>query len=147
MDCATHSRKESAKIVMHELIKKKDSAPAPSGDKPQPKPKSAPKAAAPAIVRKAIAMPVMVLKQSVPAGKVSFKKDVDHVEPEEAETVYGGMTGMCVCGNVGTQPSLMGSHVGVSALRVSGSDSKLGSSRPICKHACFHLRPSLNTLV
>ena len=72
----------------HELIKKKDSAPATSGDKPQPKSKSAPKAAAPAIVKGAIAMPAIVLKQSVPAGKVSFKKDVDHVEPEEAETVY-----------------------------------------------------------
>ena len=33
-------------------------------------------------------MPAIVLKQSVPAGKVSFKKDVDHVEPDEAETVY-----------------------------------------------------------
>ena len=66
----------------HELIKKT------SGDKPQPKSKSAPKAAAPAIVKRAIAMPAIVLKQSVPAGKVSFKKDVDHVEPEEAETVY-----------------------------------------------------------
>ena len=72
----------------HELIKKKDSAPATSGDKTQPKSKSAPKAAAPVIVKRAIAMPAIVLKQSVPAGKVSFKKDVDHVEPEEAETVY-----------------------------------------------------------
>ena len=71
----------------HELIKKKDSAPATSGDKPQPKSKSAPKAAAPATVKRAIAMPAIVLKRSVPAGKVSFKKDVDHVEPEEAETV------------------------------------------------------------
>ena len=33
-------------------------------------------------------MPAIVLKQSVPAGKVSFKKDVDQVEPDEAETVY-----------------------------------------------------------
>ena len=72
----------------HELIKKKDSAPATPGDKPQPKSKSAPKAAAPAIVKRAIAMPAIVLKQSVPAGKVSFKKDVDRVEPEEAETFY-----------------------------------------------------------
>ena len=72
----------------HELIKKKDSAPATSGDKPQSKLKAAPKAAAPAIVKRAIAMPAIVLKQSVPAGKLSFKKDVDHVEPEEAEAVY-----------------------------------------------------------
>ena len=33
-------------------------------------------------------MPAIVLKQSAPAGKVSFKKDVDQVEPDEAETVY-----------------------------------------------------------
>ena len=39
----------------HELIKKKDLAPATSGDNPQPKSMSAPKAAAPAIVKRAIA--------------------------------------------------------------------------------------------
>ena len=33
-------------------------------------------------------MPAIVLKQSAPAGKVSFKKNVDQVEPDEAETVY-----------------------------------------------------------
>ena len=33
-------------------------------------------------------MPAIVLKQSAPAGKVSFKKDVDQVKPDEAETVY-----------------------------------------------------------
>ena len=33
-------------------------------------------------------MPAIVLKQSAPAGKVSFKKDVDQVEPDEAETIY-----------------------------------------------------------
>ena len=33
-------------------------------------------------------MPAIVLKQSAPAGKVSFKKDVDQVEPDEAKTVY-----------------------------------------------------------
>ena len=59
-----------------------------SGDNAQAKSKAAPKAAAPAIVRRAIAMPAIVLKQSVPAGKVSFKKDADQVEPDEAETVY-----------------------------------------------------------
>ena len=78
----------SACKYKHELIKKNNSAPATSGDKTQPKSKAAPKAAAPAIVRRAIAMPAIVLKQSVPAGKVSFKKDVDHIEPDEAETVY-----------------------------------------------------------
>ena len=75
--------KDSACKYKHELIKN-NSAP----DKTQPKTKAAPKAAAPAIVRRAIAMPAIVLKQSVPAGKVSFKKDVDHVEPDEAETVH-----------------------------------------------------------
>ena len=78
----------SACKYKHELIKKNNSAPATSGDKAQAKSKAAPKAAAPAIVRRAIAMPAIVLKQSVPAGKVSFRKDVDHVEPDEAETVY-----------------------------------------------------------
>ena len=77
----------SACKYKHELIKKNNSAPATSGDKAQAKSKAAPKAAAPVIVRRAIAMPAIVLKQSVPAGKVSFKKDVDHVEPDEAETV------------------------------------------------------------
>ena len=47
----------------------------------------------------------------------------------------GGMIGMCVYGNVGTPSTVpeavcvvpfMGSHVGVSALRVSGSDSRSG---------------------
>ena len=33
-------------------------------------------------------MPAIVLKQSAPAGKVSFKKDVEQVEPDETETVY-----------------------------------------------------------
>ena len=33
-------------------------------------------------------MPAIVLKQSAPAGKVSFKKDVDQVEPDEAKTIY-----------------------------------------------------------
>ena len=33
-------------------------------------------------------MPALVLKQSATAGKVSFKKDVNQVEPDEAETVY-----------------------------------------------------------
>ena len=79
--------KGSACKYKHELIKN-NSAPATSGDKAQAKSKAAPKAAAPAIVRRAIAMPATVLKQSVPAGKVSFKKDVDQVEPDEAETVY-----------------------------------------------------------
>ena len=71
----------------HELIKN-NSAPATSSDKAQAKSKAAAKAAAPAIARRAIAMPAIVLKQSALAGKVSFKKDVDQVEPDEAETVY-----------------------------------------------------------
>ena len=79
--------KGSACKYKHELSKN-NSAPATSGDKVQAKSKAAPKAAAPAIARRAIAMPTIVLKQSVPAGRVSFKKDVDHVEPDEAETVY-----------------------------------------------------------
>ena len=67
---------------------KNNSAPATSSDKAQAKSKAAAKAAAPAIARRAIAMPAIVMKQSAPAGKVSFKKDVDQVEPDEAETVY-----------------------------------------------------------
>ena len=79
--------KGSACKYRHELIKN-NSAPATSSDKAQAKSKAAAKAAAPAIARRAIAMPAIVLKQSGPAGKVSFKKDVDQVEPDEAETVY-----------------------------------------------------------
>ena len=79
--------KGSACKYKHELIKN-NSAPATSSDKAQAKSKAAAKNAAPAIVRRAIAMPAIVLKQSAPAGKVSFKKDVDHVEPDETETVY-----------------------------------------------------------
>ena len=79
--------KGSACKNKHELIKN-NSAPATSSDKAQAKSKAAPKAAAPAIVRRAIAVPAIVLKQSAPAGKVSFKKDVDQVEPDETETVY-----------------------------------------------------------
>ena len=78
---ATHSRRGSAKMA----IPASTSMRATSGDKPQPKSKSAPKAAAPAIVKRAITMPAIVLKQSVTAGKVSFKKDVDHVEPHERD--------------------------------------------------------------
>ena len=76
----------SACKYKHELIKMNNSAPATSGDKARAKSKAAPKAAAPALVRRAIAMPAIVLKELVPAGKVSFKKDVDHVEPDEAAT-------------------------------------------------------------
>ena len=79
--------KGSACKYRHELIKN-NSAPATSSDKAQAKSKATAKAAAPAVARKAIAMPAIVLKQSAPAGKVSFKKDVDQVEPDEAETVY-----------------------------------------------------------
>ena len=79
--------KGSACKYMHEIFKN-NSAPATSSDKAQAKSKAAAKNAAPAIVRRAIAMPAIVLKQSAPAGKVSFKKDVDHVEPDETETVY-----------------------------------------------------------
>ena len=79
--------KGSACKYKHELIKN-NSAPATSSDKAQAKSKAAAKNAAPAIVRRAIAMPAIVLKQSAPAGKVSFKKDVDQVEPDETETVY-----------------------------------------------------------
>ena len=79
--------KGSACKYRRELIKN-NSAPATSNDKAQAKSKAAAKAAAPAIARRAIAMPAIVLKQSAPAGKVSFKKDVDQVEPDEAETVY-----------------------------------------------------------
>ena len=75
--------KGSACKYRHELIKN-NSAPATSSDKAQAKSKAATKAAAPAIARRAIEMPAIVLKQSAPAGKVSFKKDVDQV----AETVY-----------------------------------------------------------
>ena len=64
----------SACKYKHELIKKNNSAPATSGDKTQPKSKAAPKAAAPAIVRRAIAMPVIVLKQSVPATRSASRK-------------------------------------------------------------------------
>ena len=77
----------SACKYRRELIKN-NSAPATSSDKAQAKSKAAAKAAAPAIARRVIAMPAIVLKQSAPAGKVSFKKDVDQVEPDEAETVY-----------------------------------------------------------
>ena len=63
-----------------ELIKKKDSAPATSEVCPQGRSTND--------CERATAMSAIVLKQAVPAGKVSFKKDVDHVEPEEAETVY-----------------------------------------------------------
>ena len=77
----------SACKYRHELIKN-NSAPATSSDKAQAKSKAAAKAAAPAIARRGIAMPAIVLKQSAPAGKVSFKKDVDQVEPDEAKTVY-----------------------------------------------------------
>ena len=77
----------SACKYRHKLIKK-NSAPATSSDKAQAKSKAAAKAAAPATARRAVAMPAIVLKQSAPAGKVSFKKDVDQVEPDEAETVY-----------------------------------------------------------
>ena len=80
-------QKGSACKYKHELIKN-NSAPATSSDKAQAKSKAAAKNAAPAIVRRAIAMPAIVLKQSAPAGKVSFKKDVDQVEPDETETVY-----------------------------------------------------------
>ena len=79
--------KGSACKYRHALIKN-NSAPATSSDKAQAKSKAATKAAAPAIARRAIAMPAIVLKQSAPAGNVSFKKDVDQVEPDEAETVY-----------------------------------------------------------
>ena len=81
MEHASRFRRENATI-------KNNSAPATSSDKAQAKSKAAAKAAAPAIARRAIAMPAIVLKQSAPAGKVSFKKDVDQVEPDEAETVY-----------------------------------------------------------
>ena len=76
----------SACKYRHELIKN-NSAPATSSEA-QAKSKAAAKAAAPTIARRVIAMPAIVLKQSAPAGKVSFKKDVDQVEPDEAETVY-----------------------------------------------------------
>ena len=79
--------KGSACKYRHELIKN-NSAPATSSDKAQAKSKAAAKAAAPAIARRVIAMPAVVLKQSAPAGKVSFKKDVDQVEPDEAATIY-----------------------------------------------------------
>ena len=79
--------KGSACKYKHEILKN-NSAPATSSDKAQAKSKAAAKTAAPAIVRRAIAMPAIVLKQSAPAGKVSFKKDVDQVEPDETETVY-----------------------------------------------------------
>ena len=80
-------QREFACKYRHELIKN-NSAPATSSDKAQAKSKAAAKAAAPAIARRAVAMPAIVLKQSAPAGKVSFKKDVDQVEPDESETVY-----------------------------------------------------------
>ena len=79
--------KGSACKYKHEIFKT-NSAPATSSDKTQAKSKAAAKNAAPAIVRRAIAMPAIVLKQSAPAGKVSFKKGVDQVEPDETETVY-----------------------------------------------------------
>ena len=61
----------SACKYRHELIKN-NSAPATSSDKAQAKSKAAAKAAAPAIARRVIAVPAIVLKQSAPAGKVSF---------------------------------------------------------------------------
>ena len=59
--------KGSACKYRHELIKN-NSAPATSSDKAQAKPKAAAKAAAPAIARRAIAMPAIVMKQSAPSA-------------------------------------------------------------------------------